>query len=126
MTLRKFAIALAVISAAAGFVACNSSSYDNEELILPSGTAVKSFSLAEDDSVMANLDSVFFTIDLVGGRIFNADSLPYGTKVTGLVPSITTLQTASNVELRVTRSNGTDTVYNYLTNSTEKSTSPIR
>lgn len=120
MTLRKFAIALAVISAAAGFVACNSSSYDNEELILPSGTAVKSFSLAEDDSVMANLDSVFFTIDLVGGRIFNADSLPYGTKVTGLVPSITTLQTASNVELRVTRSNGTDTVYNYLTNSTEK------
>ncbi len=120
MTLRKFAIALAVISASAGFIGCNSTSYDSEELILPSSTAVKSFSLAEDDSVMANLDSVFFTIDLVAGRIFNADSLPFGTKVTGIVPQISTTESAMSIELKVKRANGTDTAYNYLSDFSEK------
>lgn len=37
---------------------------------------------------MANLDSVFFSIDLEHGVIFNADSLPVGTDVTHLVPVI--------------------------------------
>ena len=119
MTLRKFAIALAVITAAAGIVACNSSSYEDTEIVLSSGTGVKTFSLEENDSVMANLDSVFFSIDLVAGKIFNADSLPFGTKVTALVPKITLMNGATTVELKVKRENNTDTVYNYLENSTE-------
>ena len=119
MTLRKFAIALAVITAAAGIVACNSSSYEDTEIVLSSSTGVKTFSLEENDSVMANLDSVFFSIDLVAGKIFNADSLPFGTKVTALVPKITLMNGATTVELKVKRENNTDTVYNYLENSTE-------
>lgn len=119
MTLRKFAIALAVITAAAGIVACNSSSYEDTEIILSSGTGVKTFSLEKNDSVMANLDSVFFSIDLVAGKIFNADSLPFGTKVTALVPKITLMNGATAVELKVKRENNTDTVYNYLEDSSE-------
>lgn len=119
MTLRKIAVALALVPVAGAFVACNSSSYSEEDIILPSSTAVKAFSLAEDDSVVANLDSVFFSIDLVAARIFNADSLPFGTEVTKLTPVITMLETASKVELVVKRSDGVDTTYNYTANSSE-------
>lgn len=117
MTLRKIAIALVSIPAIAGFVACNSDYEVVEESI--GSAAVRTFSFAADDSVLENLDSVFFSIDLVKGLIFNADSLPVGTKVTKLVPVISTLQGASMIQLKVTRSNNTDTTYNYLTNSTD-------
>lgn len=117
MTLRKLAFYALAVPAIAGFVACNSS----EELSVTaaSSAAVKSFSLTKDDSVAAYLDSVYFSIDLVKGLIFNADSLPYGTDVTHLIPVITTLETASTVELKVRRSNASDTTYNYLENSTD-------
>lgn len=52
--------------------------------------AVTSFSLAKDDSVVAALDSVYFSIDLVGARIFNADSLPVGTDVSKLIIKVGT------------------------------------
>ena len=68
----------AVLLLAAG--ACNSSeNYGQEGTADYSGTAVKSFSLKENDQVLNNIDSVFFSIDLVNGMIFNADSLPVGT-----------------------------------------------
>lgn len=117
MTLRKIAISLVAIPALAAFVACNEK-YEPVEVSI-SSAAVRSFSLSANDSVLANLDSVFFSIDLVKGRIFNADSLPAGTRVTKLVPVITTLEGASLIELKVTRNNNTDTTYNYLTNSTD-------
>lgn len=50
--------------------------------------AVTSFKLKADKKVMANLDSVFFSIDLEHGVIYNADSLPKGTSVNKLVPNI--------------------------------------
>ena len=125
MTLRKLALIATILPAMAGFFACNSS-YDS--LTLSSSAAVKSFSLTEDDSIAANLDSVFFSIDLAKGLIFNADSLPYGTDVTRLIPVITTLETASEMKLIVTRANGTDTTYNYLENSTDSIdfTNPVK
>jgi len=117
MTLRKIAISLVAIPALVSFVACNSEYEPVEESI--SSAAVRSFSLSANNNVLANLDSVFFSIDLVQGRIFNADSLPVGTNVTGLVPVISTLEGASLIELKVKRSNSSDTTYNYLTNSTD-------
>lgn len=118
MTLRKIAIAFAWFSVCSGFFACNSSS-EPESVVLASNTAVSSFSLSNNDSVLTNLDSVFFSIDLVRGTIFNADSLPYGTKVNKLVPVIATMETTALLELKVTRANGTDTTYNYSENPSD-------
>lgn len=117
MTLRKIALFAVAMPVLTGFFACNTK-IDNDT---PTATsvAVKSFSLAADDSVLANLDSVFFSIDLVKGLIFNADSLPYGTDVSRLVPVITMLETASSLELTETSADGKETTHNYLYNSTD-------
>lgn len=44
-------------------------------------TMVCAFSLQKDTSVLSNLDSIFFTIDLDRSLIYNADSLPKGTDI---------------------------------------------
>lgn len=54
----------------------------------PSDMAVTGFSLKADTRVLNGLDSVFFSIDLERGIIYNADSLPKGTRVTDLIPVI--------------------------------------
>lgn len=38
--------------------------------------------------VLAHLDTIFFTIDLNKGQIYNADSLPVGTDVSALIANI--------------------------------------
>lgn len=106
-------------------VGCNS----KEEILytLPSSTTVRSFNLSADTKVLPNLDSVFFSIDLYSYEIFNADSLPFGTKVDKLVPVILT-ESASAVELIVSQANGNDTTYNYLENTNDSIdfTKPVR
>ena len=98
------------------FSACNS---DPDEIqTLPSSATVRNFSLSKDDKILPNLDSVFFSIDLNTLEIFNADSLPFGTKIDGLVPVITT-ESASIVELTAKTPEGVDTTYNYLENTTD-------
>lgn len=69
-------------------VACNEKTDDTETYLTPDNVAVTAFSLNANDEVMANLDSVFFSIDLDHGVIFNADSLPVDTKIDKLVTSI--------------------------------------
>lgn len=44
--------------------------------------------MAANDSVLAHLDTIFFTIDLNKGQIYNADSLPVGTDVSALIANI--------------------------------------
>lgn len=116
--IRKLAIYFAMGSIAAGVYSCNG----NEAYIVEDSSAaaaVRTFSFTENDSILANLDSVFFSIDLVKGRIFNADSMPKGTDVTGLVPVITTLNGCSVAQLTVSRAGKPDTVYNYLDNPSD-------
>lgn len=100
------------------FTSCNDDSSDDVSEVVYGSTQVKSFKLKADAKVLSGLDSVFFSIDLVNARIFNADSLPYGTKTDKLVLQITT-DACSKVELNVPRKNAADTVINYLTNSTD-------
>ena len=38
--------------------------------------------------MLAHLDTIFFTIDLNKGQIYNADSLPVGTDVSALIANI--------------------------------------
>lgn len=78
--------------------------------------AVKAFNMASDPKIIAHLDSVFFSIDLDRGVIYNADSLPKGTDVSRLVPVITFANTMTKVELAFNKDNRTDTIVNYLTN----------
>lgn len=114
--MKKFTvISLSTLAAALTFIGCNSTS-DSYEYELSANVAVKSFKLSQDDSVLKNLDTVFFSVDLAKGQIFNADSLPYGTKINKLVPRITMSAGATAMKLTVTRANGTDTVYDYLEN----------
>lgn len=85
-----------------------------------SGTAVTGFSLKADKSVLNNLDSVYFSIDLVGCRIFNANPLPYGTKINAIAVSISS-DACSVAELHI---EGNDekgaSVVDYLTSPDEK------
>ena len=98
------------------FTACNSK--DEVLTTLPSSATVRSFSLEANDSVLPNLDSVFFTIDLYTLRIFNADSLPYGTKINSLVPVVTT-ESASEVKITYTNDKGEEVELDYLENTTD-------
>ncbi len=62
---------------------------DDEEIIVMTNVAVTKFALKSNSEIMENLDSVYFSIDLDHGVIFNADSLPMGTKINKLVADIT-------------------------------------
>lgn len=70
--------------------ACNAKDDDEttDSYLAAESVAVTAFSLSPDLRVMRNLDSVFFSIDLEHGVIFNADSLPKGTDITKLMPKI--------------------------------------
>lgn len=110
--MKKFtSICLTALAAVLFMMGCNSSVRTIDEDIT-SNVGIYEFSLAPDDSVLANLDTVFFSIDLVTANIFNADSLPYGTKVTGLKPRISTSY-VDEINLTVTLASGKDTVYKY-------------
>ncbi|MCH5345653.1 MAG: hypothetical protein J1E63_01005 [Muribaculaceae bacterium] len=78
-----------------------------------SSVAVKSFTLQKNDSVLVNLDSVFFSIDLVERRIFNADSLPKGTRIDRLQIKVGA-DMARNVEIIQSRVDKSDTTIHLL------------
>lgn len=102
----------------AGSVLSGCNSDPNYSYELPSSALITSFNLAEDEKVLNNLDSVFFSIDLYTGEIFNADSLPYGTDISALTPVINT-ESASEVEVTGFVSTGEEKTYNYLDNTTD-------
>ena len=79
---------------------------------------VRSFKLKPNAYVLSALDTVFFSIDLANAKIFNADSLPYGTRIDKLVVDIAT-DACKTVELTMRKNDGADTIVNYLTNSTD-------
>ena len=105
--------------------ACNKDSDDSEsEQVLAdvgaSSTIVSSFSLKYNIKLLVGLDSVFFSIDQVNGRIFNADSLPVGTDVRKLQVNIGAPSSASAVEIIMpSLYDGRDTVINYLKNPSD-------
>lgn len=122
---RKFPVVVpGLILALVAGSSCNkkdkSDDDDVEQIAVTASTvAVKSFSIKPNSKVLANLDSVFFSIDLNNGVIFNADSLPMGTDVSKLVPVITFMTTMSRAELVFTKADGTEKTVNYLEKSTD-------
>lgn len=114
--LKRIAFYIIIAVASIGVVACNEDS--DEPTTVSANVMVTSFSLNANDSVLDNLDSVFFTIDLVNAKVFNADSLPYGTDVSRLVVNIGTYG-SSVAELSIPRPGQSDSIVNYLKNSTD-------
>lgn len=84
------------------FAACN----DDTDLSVTSLTydncGISSFSLQRDDSILTRLDSVYFAIDLVSAEIYNADSLPVGTRTDKLRVKVgTESASACNITYRI-------------------------
>lgn len=99
---------------------CNEKSKDTDEIAVTISTvAIKSFNLKADTKVLTDLDSVFFSIDLDNGVIFNADSLPLDTKVTKLIPVITFMTTMSKAEIVVSEDGKEDQTFDYLKNAND-------
>ena len=84
-------MALLAVVMASGIASCNKKDDEPDEaesvIYLPN-VAVTAFNLKANTKVMNKLDSVFFTIDVEHGVIFNADSLPVGAQVNKLVTNI--------------------------------------
>ena len=96
-------------------MSCNDATEgDDEPIVLSSNTLVSAFSLTENDSVIADLDSLHFTIDVDNRLIYNADSLPKGTKINRLVANISFYSTSSTGTIRISgASTMEDTTYTY-------------
>lgn len=99
-------------------VSCNSKKEEEETeiAVTPALVAIKQFYLKANDSVLKHLDSVAFSIDLNTGVIFNADSLPKGTNVTRLIPSITFANTMTKAEISFLKDNEEEVTVDYLKN----------
>ncbi len=87
---------LGIFTLFAFLVACNT---EDTTSTLSSDAEITKFVLTANDSVMSDLDNVFFTIDQKNGKIYNADSLPVGTKFTKLLAGIT-FSSASKATIR--------------------------
>lgn len=113
-----------VLSASLGMLmgslsSCNKKTETEEEIYMPaSSVAVTGFSLKAKTGSTVKLDTVFFSIDLNRGVIFNADSLPVGTDVTRLVPVISYASSASAVTLTQTGGKYTGEI-DYKTNPSD-------
>ncbi len=105
MNLKSSLLSCSVLSACVALLigtmsSCNKKTESTEVTYVPaSSVAVTNFSLKSKKGTSVNLDSVFFSIDLNRGVIFNADSLPVGTDISRLVPVINYTSSASAVTI---------------------------
>ena len=93
---------------------------DNYSVYSYSSTLVSAFSLKANTKIASGLDSVTFAIDQERGLIYNADSLPYGTRVTALCVNVTSASTVAE-RLFIVK-NGTvqkDTTITYRNNGND-------
>lgn len=112
-----FAIVIGIIA-----TACNAKDEDtptNTDYVTTESVAVTGFYLSPDIRIMKNLDSVYFSIDLEHGVIFNADSLPKGTKVTKLVPKISYPSTVRSAVIKMEGGTHREGETNYFTNAND-------
>ncbi len=121
-----FVLAIAVLLwSLPSFVSCKSKDDDDDDVYSYSTstqtTLVQAFSLQNDADVLANLDSVHFTIDYANGLIYNADSLPVGTDITGLKVSVKFLNTVSSAVFSITGAKEqADTTIEYTSSMTKE------
>lgn len=99
------------VAAIVSMVACNSSQEDPQAVDFEwADVTVTAFSIGKNDSILSNLDSVFFAIDLTNARIYNPDSLPKGTVPDRIVIHPTYPTTIKKAELKFVTAEGKDSV----------------
>lgn len=100
--------------------ACNKKTEETESLYdVSSMVGITGFSLKENKEVADSLSAVFFSIDLKHGVIFNADSLPVGTKINKLIPVINYPSTISAMEIVMDGGSYRQGTVNYITNPSD-------
>ena len=79
-------------------------------------TLLTGFALQADANVLADLDSVHFTVDYDNGLIYNADSLPVGTDISALKVTVEFLNTVKSAVFSITGATvQADTTITYTT-----------
>ena len=115
-------VAVALIALPA-LVSCNKDKDKDDDTFTYSTsrqtTLIKAFGLQADADVLSSLDSVHFTVDYDRGLIYNADSLPVGTDITGLKVKIDFLNTVSSAIFSITgATEQSDTTIEYTASMT--------
>lgn len=72
---------------------------DDNEYEIPKDCQITSFKVAHDSILGGKLDTVKFVIDQINGRIFNPDSLPFGTEIEKVLCSITYASGMNSLEV---------------------------
>ncbi len=122
MTYKSFLLYLTLgVALMLSATSCNKDDDDDDTVTYIYSTSttsglVTSFKLKANSNVMAHLDSVFFTIDPERHVIYNADSLPVGTNVTALLP---TLEFNTGVSKAVLQDITSGEEVTYVTNMTD-------
>lgn len=122
---RSVLYSLLIIFSSLSTIALSSCNEKEEDIdasstyVTTESVAVTAFSLKPDLRIMKNLDSVFFSIDLERGVIFNADSLPKGTNITKLVPVISYPSTVTSAVIEMTGGTHREGTSNYYTNASD-------
>ncbi len=111
-------VAIAVTLIGGMATSCNTSYDENEYTYAYSSTAITAFSLSANKNILNNLDSVFFSIDLNSGEIYNEQPLPYGTDISRMVLNIETDATSAT-EIIFKNEAGKDTTVTYSDNETD-------
>ena len=125
---RKFLIYLiAAFLVTSVAVSCNSDSdLETEPYIPSSNVAITSFSLVANSKILANLDSVHFTIDLDRALIYNADSLPKGTDVSRMLVELKSSGSNVEVDMKNCTRLTADTTFTYSNSDTIDFTGDVR
>lgn len=108
-----------------GTTACNKDKDKDDDSVYvyttsSSSTLVSRFSLQANTDVMTGLDSVFFTIDPERNLIYNADSLPVGTKVDALKVSMAFNSSVGSAIFHIYDQDRDVTDYEYSATSSEE------
>lgn len=94
-----------LLSSVTSLTSCNKDKDDDDVYTYSTSTQttlVTGFALQADADVLASLDSVHFTVDYDRGLIYNADSLPVGTDISGLKVTVDFLNTVSSAVFSIT------------------------
>ena len=83
-----------------------------------SNVEVSYFGLGSAPRIDEHVDTLFFSVDLANGVIFNADSLPIGTRRANATVKVT-VASASSLELLFTDAEGEAVIVNYLQNPSD-------
>lgn len=96
---KQYILFFATLGIITFFSACNEKDEPTNEVNTQNvaSVAISRFALDSDKDIMSGLDSVFFSIDMKNGVIFNADSLPKGTNITALKTKIEFDQPVSQI-----------------------------